>query len=205
MQNKTLKLTLVALIAILMGFTTACAHRLETRHKGVDPKLQPYLNEYIDIMIENGYSEYEIPHVGIQLVETIPHGYENAAGLCARDSNTFEDTIRTIYIDREYYDMINPDDNEYDLGVESLMFHELAHCIQGADHTDMRYKRTIKVKRWSHNIRANFLKEVKYPCPDLMAKTSSGRKGTADRACYEQHRDLYLQNLSEIFALGIQY
>ena len=206
MQNRTSQLyKRVVLYTILFSLFGCASKRLETEHQDVDDRLRPYLNEYIDIMIDNGYHFNEIPHVGMKIVDKIPHGYENATGLCALDSKTFEDTIRTIYIDRESYENINPDDDEYDLGVEALMFHELAHCLQDAEHTKKRFTQIVRWKRYSSRTRAFHVKDIKYDCKHLMAARSSSRPGTVDRACYEQHRDMYIDQLTEIINKGIYY
>ena len=146
MQNKASQITIIALIPLLMGFTLGCAHNPINTY--VDPKLKPYLDKYREYMDEAGYDNH-LPSLELSFSEyTVPHGKRSTAGVCItkREEGYIS---RTIYISKRHYDYFNPNDDEYDLGVESLVFHELAHCIHDADHYDNFTLKWIKTKKYS--------------------------------------------------------
>ena len=202
MQNKASQITIIALIPLLMGFTLGCANNPYLEPQYVDPKLKPYLDQYKEYMDEAGY-DTNLPSVHLSFSEyTVPHGKRSTAGVCITTRK--EGYIhREIYISKRHYDYFNPNDNEYDLGVESLVFHELAHCIHDIDHISDATMKWIKTKKYSYRTRAYHYSEREYPCPHLMATTSAGNVGSNDRKCYEQHHDMYMDQLREIFELGI--
>ena len=73
------------------------------------------------------------------------------------------------------------------------------------EHTSERFVKDITVYRYSSVTKQREPEIRTVSCPDLMAPGSSGRKGSYDGSCYEQHHDIYLEQLREIFNTGIWY
>ena len=81
------------------------------------------------------------------------------------------------------------DGEGYHKGIEMLVFHEIAHCFQEAEHSDKLYPRTIQVDDDD---------EQEVMCRDIMYYKGSSYRGTRDYYCYTQHFDLYQQQLYDI-------
>ena len=150
-------------------------------------------------MYEMGYDTSDLPYVSMQIVDEDFRSDESWVGMCQIDryDNGFKEVVhRSIYIRQAAYKRFNRKLSSYDLGVESLIFHELAHCIQDVGHTRETTRKIIKTYRGNY---------VPYDCKHFMAPSASGEVGTLDRLCYEQHREMYLNQLDAIFALGVGY
>ena len=199
MQNRyAQQIKRIGLYTILF-FSVGCASQPFVVHRPVDHELQPYLDKYIEYMEEMGYSTHNLPYVSMQIVDGDFGADKSWVGMCQidrYDTGFNEVTHRSIYIKRDAYNRFNKKLTAYDLGVESLMFHELAHCLHDADHTKVTTNKVI------FNYQYDF---VAYECKHLMAPAASGQIGSYDRLCYEQHREMYLNQLDAIFSLGIDY
>ena len=204
MQNKIpqrSKITMIGLILFVL-FSLGCAQKPLFVHQHVDPRLKPYLDQYTQYMRDMGFND-NIPHINLSIVETLPRGGNSTVGVCS----TLWSPVyvnRTIYIRPDEYEYHSPN-GEYSPGIERLMFHELAHCLQNIEHNDDTYIRKLKAEKYNRETKKMEPTLVTHACPSLMAGSTNTIIGTWDYLCYEQHHDLYLEELKEIFKLGVWY
>jgi len=119
-----MKLTKIVIDCFLLIFLLSCCTfnisgtRLIPEHEGVDPKIVPYVNEYMDLA----------KIMGIKFKNKVSIGFKDInrgviIGECVYGIN-----FREINIDRNYWDHATP------ISKNTLIFHELAHCYCGRIH-----------------------------------------------------------------------
>lgn len=194
MQNKT---SIILALGLMIIGTTGCG-KLEVIPP-VEPELRPYYSAYRNMMIKHGYKSVDIPQLSILFVDHI--GDEDGmstAGQCSITGFRATGLSRKVIISKPAYDRFNPNGDQYDAGVERLLFHEIAHCMHAIGHTD---ETTPKLINTGKGIGIDHF--IEHNCSHLMDHATSGRSGSFDRLCYEQHHDMYMNQLKEIFNKGI--
>lgn len=109
-------------------FAVSCAHHAKVHipdkkgpeWTGVDPRLQPYVDEYLKLAQKRGIVFNHKVSMGIKKI-----GHEPVIGLCWT-----ENTWREVDIDEDYfYDDFTSESQDM-----ILVFHELTHCYCGRPH-----------------------------------------------------------------------
>ncbi len=107
------------LFCALSLFAAACGKPPVMR---VNPELQPYVDTFLAHAIEQGHPVY---------VETLAADFaeidDETLGTCG-----IEDGVPTIEINQEDWPNMN------DTARETLMYHELGHCLLGRNHNDAK-------------------------------------------------------------------
>jgi hypothetical protein len=117
-------------ILILIVLSLSCASvpkphvplilKIAPEHKGIDPKLQPYYDEYVALAKERGIIFKNKVTMGFKDLDS-----ENYIGVCHRNGFMH---FREIDIDKGYWDHTTEQQRINEV------FHELTHCLCTRDH-----------------------------------------------------------------------
>lgn len=92
--------------------------KLTPEHKGVDPRVQKYVDEYMLLSMQNNIQFYNKVTIGFKKIKD-----GNVIGIC-----TYGGFFREIDIDIDYWN------NSTKVEQMALIFHELTHCYCGRSH-----------------------------------------------------------------------
>ncbi len=113
--------TLKGILLILLILSTSCStgdHKLRPEYRGIDPRAQGLLDEYMKLSALNNIVFKNKVTIGFKNINN-----ENAVGMC-----TYGGAWREIDIDITYWNLTSS------LPHMALMFHELTHCYCDRDH-----------------------------------------------------------------------
>lgn len=112
-MRQTILLILLALLTLgLVGSCSGIKPKLRPEYSGVDTRLQPLVNEYLQLSAENNIHFKHKVSVGMKPIDD-----DKAVGVC-----NYGSYFREIDIDSDYWDAITPTTQK------AILFHELTHC-----------------------------------------------------------------------------
>lgn len=108
---------------LYLASLAGCAVIINNNHfipefKGVDPKLEPYVNEWMALAKEHGFKFSKTISMGFEGLNK-----ESVVGLCR-----YRLTFREIVMDKYYWQILSPIDRTV------TVWHELTHGYCGRDH-----------------------------------------------------------------------
>ncbi len=153
-------LILMVILALEVGFFISHKPTLAPRkapiHKGVDPQLQPLVNEYKALASEKNLQFKHEVTVGFTDIKE-SNGKYKAVGVCY-----YGNDFREIDIDRNEWETSS------EWGRKALLFHELTHCYCTRPHDwakDKKYPEVFMQNVFDYLKRFSLLKEDKKPKP----------------------------------------